>query len=106
MQNLGRKLREENRQLAGHIKNLHEKKSDNGEGSVPDLIRGGENDRVAFKSTMRWNLKTDKADKAVEKAWLETIVAFLNPDGGTLLVGVDDGGGHRWDHRRSICKRG
>jgi len=92
MQNLSRKLREENRQLANQIQNLHEKKSDNGEVSVPDLIRQGENDRVEFKSTMRWNLKTDKADKAVEKAWLKTIVAFLNTDGGILLVGVDDAG--------------
>ena len=85
MQHLSRKLREENRQLADQIQNLHEKNSARGTVSVAELIRQGENDRVEFKSTMRWNLKTDKADKAVEKAWLKTIVAFLNTDGGNLL---------------------
>lgn len=92
MQHLSRKLREENRQLADQVQNLSKNKFARGTISVPDLIRQGENDRVEFKSTMRWNLKTDKADKAVEKAWLKTIVAFLNTDGGTLLVGVDDAG--------------
>lgn len=92
VQHLSRKLQEENRQLTNQIQNLHEKKSGRGDVSIPDLIRQGENDQVEFKSTMRWNLKTDKADKAVEKAWLKTIVAFLNTDGGTLLVGVDDAG--------------
>jgi len=92
MQYHSQKLREENRQLADQIENLHEKKTHRDHVSIPDLIRQGENNRVEFKSTMRWNLKTDKADKAVEKAWLKTIVAFLNTDGGTLLVGVDDAG--------------
>jgi CheY-like chemotaxis protein len=92
MQHLSQKLREENRQLADQIQNLHEKKSAIEDVSIPELIRQGETDRVEFKSTMRWNLKTDKADKAVEKAWLKTVVAFLNTDGGTLIVGVDDAG--------------
>lgn len=92
VQRHSRKLREENRQLADQIQNMHERKSGRGDVSIQDLIRQGENDRVEFKSTMRWNLKTDKADKAIEKAWLKTIVAFLNTDGGTLLVGVDDAG--------------
>ncbi len=56
------------------------------------LIEKGENDRVEFKSTLRWNLKTDRAEKVIEKSWLKSIVAFLNTDGGTLLVGVGDSG--------------
>jgi CheY-like chemotaxis protein len=59
---------------------------------IKSLISAGENDMVEFKSTLRWNLKSDRADKLVEKAWLKTIVAFLNTHGGVLLVGVEDDG--------------
>lgn len=56
------------------------------------LIRGGESERLEFKSTLRTNLETGETDKRMEKAVLKTIVAFLNTDGGNLLIGVDDDG--------------
>ena len=59
---------------------------------IKSLIRSGENNRVEFKSTLRWNLKTDRSEKVIEKAWLKSIVGFLNSDGGVLLVGVTDTG--------------
>ncbi|MHC5183603.1 MAG: AlbA family DNA-binding domain-containing protein [Planctomycetota bacterium] len=49
-------------------------------------IAAGEDDRLEFKSTLRWNLRTDKPDKAMEIACLKTMAAFLNSEGGTLLV--------------------
>ena len=59
---------------------------------IKSLISSGESDRLEFKSTLRWNLKTDRSEKGIEKAWLKSMVAFLNTDGGVLLVGVDDVG--------------
>ena len=56
------------------------------------LIRDGESERLEFKSTLRTNLETGETDKRMEKAVLKTIVAFLNSDGGNLLIGVDDDG--------------
>jgi hypothetical protein len=56
------------------------------------LIAGGESDNLEFKSTLRTNLQTGEKDKRMEKAVLKTVVAFLNSNGGTLLVGVDDDG--------------
>jgi len=56
------------------------------------LIDTGENDRFEMKSTLRWNLKANKPGKEIENAWLKTIIAFLNTDGGILLVGVEDDG--------------
>lgn len=56
------------------------------------LIKNGEGEMVEFKSTLRWNLVHEKKDFGVEMAWLKTIVAFLNSNGGRLLVGVDDDG--------------
>ena len=59
---------------------------------VTALITAGESDIVEFKSTLRTNLQTGEKDKRMEKAVLKTIVAFLNSNGGTLLVGVADDG--------------
>jgi hypothetical protein len=56
------------------------------------MIATGENEKVEFKSTLRWNLAADKADKAIENSALKTIVAFLNTEGGTLFVGIKDDG--------------
>ena len=56
------------------------------------LIKNGESFDLEFKSTIRLNLKTGEKDKKMEKAVLKTLVAFLNSDGGTLLVGVEDDG--------------
>jgi hypothetical protein len=60
--------------------------------SVQELIQEGESVRLEFKSTMRMNLATGKKGKEIEIAWLKTIVAFLNTDGGMILLGVDDDG--------------
>ena len=60
--------------------------------STQDLIAQGEGEFVEFKSTLRWNLKAEKKDKNITHAITKTIAAFLNSDGGILLVGVADDG--------------
>ncbi|HEB88951.1 MAG TPA: DEAD/DEAH box helicase, partial [Deltaproteobacteria bacterium] len=62
--------------------------------SAEELIQRGESKTLEFKSTLRWNLKKDrKDDKTVTPAVLKTIAAFLNTEGGDLLIGVSDDGG-------------
>ncbi len=56
------------------------------------LIAKGESETLEFKSTLRTNLETGETDKRMEKAVLKTLVAFMNTDGGTLLIGVSDDG--------------
>ena len=57
------------------------------------LTQSGESESVEFKSTLRWNLHTHLIDKEkVEHSALKTIVAYLNSEGGTLLIGVEDNG--------------
>jgi CheY-like chemotaxis protein len=90
-----KQLLRQNRELAQALaKNLQAFPADIGAGAerIESLISSGESDRVEFKSTLRWNLKTDAADKRIEKAWLKSVVAFLNTNGGLLLVGVEDDG--------------
>ncbi len=59
---------------------------------IKELIRNGEGDKMEFKSTLRTNLHTNQIDKKIEHSVLKTIVAYLNSDGGQLLIGVSDNG--------------
>ncbi|MYC06501.1 MAG: DUF262 domain-containing protein [Chloroflexi bacterium] len=54
------------------------------------VIDNGESVRIEFKSSLRMNLHTNKTDKRMELAALKTLAAFLNSDGGSLLIGVAD----------------
>jgi type I restriction enzyme, R subunit len=61
--------------------------------NAEELIKQGESKTLEFKSTLRWNLKEDRQDdKGVTYAVLKTIAAFLNTEGGDLLIGVADDG--------------
>jgi type I restriction enzyme R subunit len=61
--------------------------------NAEDLIKRGESKTLEFKSTLRWSLKENrKDDKGVSHAVLKTIAAFLNTEGGDLLIGVADDG--------------
>lgn len=59
---------------------------------INSLIQGGENERLEFKSSVRWNFKAGRTGKEMELAWLKTVVAYLNSEGGVILLGVDDAG--------------
>ena len=56
------------------------------------LIREGEGDLIEFKSTLRWDIRAEKTNAVIERACLKTISAFLNSNGGSLLIGVRDDG--------------
>lgn len=57
---------------------------------VKSLIKEGESSSVEFKSSLRYCMHQKKPDKKIEHSSMKTIAAFLNSDGGTLLIGVDD----------------
>jgi len=57
---------------------------------IRGIVRIGESKTVEFKQTFSVEVKTDKREKYIEKMVLKTLVAFLNTDGGILLVGVSD----------------
>jgi hypothetical protein len=55
-----------------------------------EMIKEGEGKTMEFKSSLRTNLHTKEIDKRIEHSVLKTVTAYLNSDGGTLLVGVSD----------------
>lgn len=56
------------------------------------IIAKGENDSIEFKSSLRWDYRQEKTNKALEMVIVKTISAFLNTQGGMLFIGVDDDG--------------
>jgi hypothetical protein len=73
-----------------------------GDPKIINLITQGESNHLEFKSTARWNLRENKKDSAMEHEIVKTIAAFLNTNGGTLLIGVDDDGvpiGLQYDYK-------
>ena len=63
------------------------------EHGVRHLIAGGENKMLEFKSSLRWDMDKQQVNKNLEGVVVKTLAGFLNTDGGTLLIGVDDSGG-------------
>ena len=63
-----------------------------GHRNAEELIKRGESKTLEFKSTLRWNLKEARKDHRITHATLKTIAAFLNTEGGDLLLGVADDG--------------
>ncbi|MGR3302948.1 MAG: GmrSD restriction endonuclease domain-containing protein [Candidatus Scalindua sp.] len=57
---------------------------------IEELILGGEGESVEFKSTLRYDLRQKTVNKKLEYVIAKTLSAFLNSNGGNLLVGIDD----------------
>lgn len=56
------------------------------------LIAGGENQSVEFKSSLQWDYRQQKRNKELHEPVLKNLAAYMNTEGGTVLIGVDDEG--------------
>jgi len=54
------------------------------------LIIRDEDEKLEMKSTLRYDLREGKVNKKLEYVIAKTISAFLNSEGGVLIIGVDD----------------
>ena len=52
----------------------------------------GEHSQLELKQTFRFDGKLKDVNKILEKAVMKTIAAFLNSEGGSLIIGVTDNG--------------
>lgn len=57
-----------------------------------EVIGGGENDYVEFKSSLRWDYERGEVNKSLEHVIAKTLAAFMNSEGGKLFIGVNDAG--------------
>jgi len=57
-----------------------------------NIISSGETRNTEFKETFSLETKTKNKEKYLIEGKIKTIAGFLNTDGGTLIIGVDDEG--------------
>jgi hypothetical protein len=58
--------------------------------TIRNLINMDESISLERKSTLRWSIKEKKIQDYIADTVLKTVVAFLNTEGGTLIIGQDD----------------
>ncbi|SNY99561.1 DEAD/DEAH box helicase family protein [Flagellimonas pacifica] len=58
--------------------------------SVQEIINNGETKEIEFKSSLRYCLREKKPMAHIEHSAFKNIAAFLNTNGGILLIGVED----------------
>jgi serine/threonine protein kinase len=59
---------------------------------LESLISNGESTRLEFKQTLQWDTTLHKRNPELRRACVKTVCAFLNGEGGTLLIGVANSG--------------
>jgi hypothetical protein len=62
------------------------------ESPILEIIRNGENAKVEFKSSLRWDYKNKRFNRELEWGVIDTIASYMNSEGGILLIGVEDSG--------------
>ncbi len=60
--------------------------------TLEEIIQGGESNQVEFKPALLYNFSTGKAGIGVKAINAKAICAFLNSNGGVLIIGVTDKG--------------
>lgn len=64
----------------------------NDDDRLRSIVRQGESKVIEFKESLSLDIRKGTKEKYIEKSALKTVAAFLNTDGGVLLIGVSDDG--------------
>ncbi len=59
---------------------------------IDELIQKRESDKLEFKSSLRWSYNLNRTSSEIEIEVARSISSFLNSNGGTLILGIDDYG--------------
>jgi hypothetical protein len=60
--------------------------------AVGELLAGGENQYVEFKSSLMWDYRRQMVNKALYEPVMKNVAGFVNATGGAVLIGVNDDG--------------
>ena len=58
--------------------------------SCEEAYASDEGQSIEFKSSLRWDYQKEEVNRELEASVVKTVAAFLNADGGVLLIGVND----------------
>lgn len=70
--------------------------------NISEILNEEEHERLEFKSSLRFDHKAGALNRDLERAVMKTIAAFLNTEGGLLVLGIDDKReplGLEWDYK-------
>ncbi|WYL98536.1 MAG: RNA-binding domain-containing protein [Gloeotrichia echinulata CP02] len=59
---------------------------------ISELIKLPESEQLEYKSTLQWDVIKNRRNEDLKWNVVKTIAAFLNSEGGTLIIGVEDNG--------------
>jgi Putative DNA-binding domain len=62
------------------------------EARIRELLSRGEGSTIEYKSSLRWDYDESRVNKDLTKVVARTLGAFLNSQGGSVLIGVSDEG--------------
>lgn len=60
--------------------------------TIEEMLAKGESPVLEFKSSLRWDLRTQQTNTGLQKVVAKTVAGLMNFEGGTLLIGVADDG--------------
>ena len=79
-------------ELYGTLVNLLVGREPSESSRIMQLVSEGESLHVEFKSSFRWDFEMKRINKNLGIPVAKTVAGFMNAEGGTLIVGVDDDG--------------
>jgi hypothetical protein len=59
---------------------------------IAELIAQDESAELEFKASLQWDYQNNRKADYIQMATIKTIAAFLNTNGGTLVIGIGDDG--------------
>ncbi len=60
--------------------------------SITEYLTDGEGQFVEYKSSLMWDYRQQQVNKDLYEPVMKTLAAFMNSQGGTLLIGINDEG--------------
>jgi hypothetical protein len=58
--------------------------------TIDEIIQADESRELEFKSSFQWDIREGKQNRDLQKSVLKSLAAFMNTEGGTLVIGVTD----------------
>lgn len=78
--------------LASEIEKFTERKITTDEKERYDILGEGESSTIEYKESYRWDVKFQTKKKILKQEVSKAVCAFLNAQGGKVLIGVNDEG--------------
>lgn len=84
-------IKEREKTIREEFQKLVQPETESSSIDLQELLKN-EDQNVEFKETLRWDVRQNKINPALEEVVAKEIACFMNSNGGKLLIGVNDNG--------------